>query len=220
LYFKDNLAYLISLDDTSEIIYLGKRLPKMDPGSLVILDKNGNLVEMRYTTSKKGDFINPIGNAIVIYEREKGKETYIVRNGELKVTGLINLDSFNGKALVKDSILSLGEKKFKAFGKEIIDVGGYFSATVPTNLNLENSKINVGKEKYLGKVISSTAKLNLDVLTGKLKENTNLEIIGPTELNINSVYANVKQYQATFINYLTGSIVRINQLNIEEFIKN
>ena len=39
------------------------------------------------------------------------------------------------------------------------------------------------------------------------------------ELTLKNIYANIKQYQATFQNSLTGSLVRINQLNIEEFLK-
>lgn len=215
----EKIVYLIAIDDTSEIRYKGKKLPKMDPGSLVTLDNKGNLLEMRYTSSRKGDFINPIGTAIVRYTKDKDKETYVVQNGELKVSGLLNLDFFNGKAVINSSTLSLGDKDFRTFGKEILDIGGKFSAIVPTDLKLENSKISISKDRYLGKVISSSSRLNLNVLTGKLKENTNLEINGLTELNINSIYANIKPYQATFINSLTGSTVRINQLNIEEFLK-
>ncbi len=217
LYFYDSEAYLISIDDKSEIIYKGTKLPKMDPGSLVRLDKSGNLLEMRYTTSEKNSFINPLGNAIVIYKKNKDKETYILRNGEMKISGLVNLNQFNGKALINNSILSLGEKGFNIFNKEFIDIGGKFSAIVPTNLKLENSKINLFKDDYIGEVVN---KQNFNILTGKLKENTNLVINGLTELNINSLYANIKPHQATFINSLTDSAVRINQLNIDEFLLN
>ncbi len=215
-YFSEDTAYLIAVDDKSEIIYKGTKLPKMDPGSMIILDKNGNLLEMRYTTSEKNSFVNPIGNAIVIYKKDKNKETYIIRNGEMKLSGLFNLPQFDGQAIINNSVLSLGDKKFDLFNSEFIDINGKFSATVPTNLKLENSKISLIKDNYLGEVIN---KQNFKILTSKLKENTNLLINGLTELNINYLSASIKQYQATFTNSLTGSIVRINQLNIEEFLK-
>jgi len=220
-YYSDDekLFYLIAVDEYSEIRYKGTKLPKMDPGSLVSLDKNGNLLEMRFTSSAKGDFITPIGTAIVKYKKEKNKETYIIQNGGVGLSGSVNFDFLTGNALIEKSTLSLGDKSFKIFGKESLDIGGYFFATVPTNLKLENSKITLGRERYVGKVINKPGKLDLNILTGKLKENANLEIIGLTELTLKNIYANIKQYQATFQNSLTGSLVRINQLNIEEFLK-
>ena len=218
-HFSDNLGYLITTNKDSEIHYLGKKLQKMDPGSLVILDKNGNLLEMRYTSSEKSDFVNPIGNAIVIYEKDKNKETYIIRNGEMKISGLIDMPFINGKGFVNDSLISLGNRNFRASDKEVIEFDGFFSATIPTTLNLEKSKINIGKDNYLGEVLTKSAK-DFNLLTGKLKENANLEINGLTEINLNKIYADIKKYQATFISYLTGSTVRVNQLNIEEFLKN
>ncbi len=215
-YFSDGKAYLISIDDNSRIIYKGTELPRMDPGSVVILDKKGNLLEMRYTSSQKNSFVNPLGNALVIYKKNKDKETYIIRNGEMKVSGLINLNQFNGKAIINSSTLLLGSSKLSTLNKESIDFGGKFFATVPTNLKLENSKINLLKDNYLGKVVS---KQDLDILTGKLKENTNLVINGLTELNLNSLYVNIKPYQAVFTNSITGAVVKINQLDINEFFK-
>lgn len=216
-YFSDDTAYLIAVDDKSEIIYKGTKLPKMDPGSMILLDKNGNLLEMRYTTSEKNSFVNPIGNAVVIYKKDKNKETYIIRNGEMKLSGLFNLPQFDGQAVMNNSILSLSNKNLDLLDNEFIDINGKFSAVVPTNLKLENSKISLIKDNYLGEVIN---KQNFKILTGKLKENTNLLINGLTELNINYLSASIKPYQATFTNSLTGSVVRINQLNIEEFLKN